>query len=126
RGATKLLQLAPDLKIATMVEVGDPSEQIIAIARQRGVRAIVLSSQGHSAARPGGFGSVVSRVVRTSPVPTIVARPDGPAANVATFSRVVVAHDGSESAAGALPIAQHLASRHAAGVHIVTVVEDEQ
>jgi nucleotide-binding universal stress UspA family protein len=126
RGAARLRQLAPDLRIESIVEIGDPAEQVIATARQHGVRAIVLSSQGHSAARPGGFGSVVSRIVRTAPVPVVVARPGGPTGSVPTISRLVVAHDGSDSATGALPIAQHLARRRAAGVHIVTVVEDEQ
>jgi nucleotide-binding universal stress UspA family protein len=126
RAATALLGLAPDLRIEPIVEIGDPSERTIEVARARQARSIALSNQGHSASGPHSFGSVVSRVVRTAPVPVIVARLGGPTDEVVAVSRFVVAHDGSDRAAQALPIAQHLAHRHGATVHVVAVVEDEE
>ena len=126
RAADSLTALAPDLRIEAIVETGDPSERIVEVAHERRARSIVLANQGYSATGPRGFGSVVSRVVRTAPVPVLVARSGESAGAPAAVSRFVVAHDGSEAAAGALPIARHLASLHAAIVHVVAVVEDEE
>ena len=126
RAAARLESLAPELKVVRIVESGDPSERITEVAARSSARAILLSSQGVSATGPGGFGSVVGRVVRMAPVPVMVVQPNGAAVDQHLVARLVIAHDGSERAARSLPLAQDLARRLSAHVHVVAVVEDEE
>jgi nucleotide-binding universal stress UspA family protein len=125
RAAGRLAQHTPRLRIEQVIATGDPAEQIVRLARERETNTILLSSQGASAIRPGGFGSVVGKVVRITPAPVVVVQPGASADDVAVVSRLILAHDGSERAARALPLIQELAARLAAAVHIIAVVEDE-
>ena len=113
-------------RIEHLVETGDPSQRISEVAVRRKARGILLSSQGVSATGPSGFGTVVGRVVSMAPVPVMVVRPNGIAPDPDLVARFVIAHDGSEHAARAVPLAQDLARRLSAHIHIVTVVEDEE
>jgi nucleotide-binding universal stress UspA family protein len=126
RAAAQLAAVAPSLRIENLVETGDPSQRIAEIATRREVRGILLSSQGVSATGPGGFGTVVGRVVSMAPVPVMVVRPNGITPAPDLVARFVIAHDGSQHAARAVPLAQDLARRLAAHIHIITVVEDEE
>ncbi len=126
RAASQLSSIDPSLRIEQLVETGDPSQRISDVAIRRKARGILLSSQGSSATGPGGFGTVVGRVVSTAPVPIMVVRPNGIAPDPDLVARLVIAHDGSEHAARVLPLAQDLARRLAAHIHLVTVVEDEE
>jgi nucleotide-binding universal stress UspA family protein len=126
RAAAKVASIAPSLRIEQLVETGDPSQRISEVAIRRNARGIMLSSQGTSATGSGGFGTVVGRVVSIAPVPVMVVRPNGTASDPDLVARVVVAHDGSDHAARALPLAQDLARRLSAPIHLITVVEDEE
>jgi nucleotide-binding universal stress UspA family protein len=126
RAAAHLTSIAPSLRIEQLVETGDPSRRISEVAVRRKARGILLSSQGISATGPGGFGTVVGRVVSTAPVPVMVVRPNGVAPDPDLVARFVIPHDGSEHAARVLPLAQDLARRLAAHIHLITVVEDEE
>jgi nucleotide-binding universal stress UspA family protein len=126
RAAAKLASIAPSLRIEHLVQTGDPSQRISEVAAHCKARGIVLSSQGVSATGPSGFGTVVGRVVSMAPVPVMVVRPNGVAPDPDLVARFVVAHDGSKHAARALPLAQDLARRLSAHIHIITVVEDEE
>jgi nucleotide-binding universal stress UspA family protein len=126
RAAARLASVAPSLRIEHLVETGDPSQRISEVAARRKARGILLSSQGVSATRPGGFGTVVGRVASMAPVPIMVVRPNGIAPEPDLVARFVIAHDGSEHAARAVPLAQDLARRLSAHIHIITVVEDEE
>ncbi len=87
---------------------------------------ILLASQGYSGTGPGGFGSIVSRVVRTSPLPVVVIRAGEQNPQPAAINRFVIAHDGSEQADRALALVEAAARRLSAHLHVVTVVEDEE
>jgi nucleotide-binding universal stress UspA family protein len=126
RAAARLTSVAPSLRIEHLVETGDPAQRISEVAARREARGILLSSQGVSATGPGGFGTVVGRVVSMAPVPVMVVRPNGIAPAPDLVARFVIAHDGSEHAARAVPLAQDLARRLSAHIHIITVVEDEE
>jgi nucleotide-binding universal stress UspA family protein len=126
RAAAMVAAVAPSLRIEQLVETGDPSRRISDVAIRRKARGIVLSSQGTSATGLGGFGTVVGRVVSMAPVPVMVIRPNDIAPEPDLVARIVIAHDGSEHAARALPLAQDLARRLSAHIHLVTVVEDEE
>lgn len=126
RAAACLSSLDSSLQVSQMVETGDPSERIVEVAIRSRAHGILLSTQGVSATGPGGFGSVVGRVARMSPVPLMVVQPNGTAGSPDLIARLVVAHDGSERCARVLPLAQDLARRLSAHVHVVAVVEDEE
>jgi nucleotide-binding universal stress UspA family protein len=126
RAAVQLASVAPSLRVKRVVETGDPWQRIAEVAARRKARGILLSSQGVSATGPSGFGKVVGRVVSMAPVPVMVVRPDGIAPPADLVARFVIAHDGSEHAARAVPLVQDLARRLSAHIHIVTVVEDEE
>ena len=126
RAAAKVASVAPSLRVEQLVEIGDPSQRISEVAIRRHARGIVLSSQGTSATGPGGFGTVAGRVVSMTPVPVMVVRPNGIAPDLNLVARLVIAHDGSEHAARALALAQDLARRISAHIHLISVVEDEE
>jgi nucleotide-binding universal stress UspA family protein len=126
RAAARLSSLAPDLQVNQVVETGDPSQRIVDVAIRSRARGILLSTQGVSATGPGGFGSVVGRVARTSPVPVMLVQPNATAGGPDVIARLVIAHDGSERCARVLPLAQNLARRLSAHVHVVAVVQDEE
>jgi nucleotide-binding universal stress UspA family protein len=95
----------------SVVTAGDPAEQILAVARERGATMIVLASHGRGAALRLILGSVANEVVRDATIPVIVVRP-GDASNRAGqhgFRRLVVPLDGSPLAATAIPVAATLA-----------------
>ncbi|MFN8590968.1 MAG: universal stress protein [Thermomicrobiales bacterium] len=125
RAAARLTGLDPSIEIEQVVAVGDPSEQIARVALDTAASGIVIGSQGISATGPGGFGSVVGRVARTTPVPLLVVQPKA-AANTPEIARFVIAHDGSERAGRVLPLVKDLAKRLAAHIHLVAVVQDER
>jgi nucleotide-binding universal stress UspA family protein len=126
RAAARLEIQAPEIEIEQIVETGDPSDVISAVAVRCGARALLLASQGVSGTGPGGFGSVVARAVRSSPVPVMVVQPSSPVNTHSPIARIVVAHDGSERASRVLPMVQDLAARLNTPVHMVTVVEHEE
>jgi nucleotide-binding universal stress UspA family protein len=102
-----------------LVLLGDPAEQVIAAA---GDADLILIASVHLGNGRLADGSVADRVVRHSPIPTLVVRAHG--AHVpARFARVVVPLDGSALAESALPIARELCDDLGASLHLVRVVE---
>ena len=65
------LAAASSLHVDAELRVGSPSTQIIAIATDRRVRAIVTSTHGTGGFVPGWLGSVADAVVRHAPCPVL-------------------------------------------------------
>jgi nucleotide-binding universal stress UspA family protein len=61
-----------------------------------------------------------------APVPVMVIQPNGAVVDQDLVARLVIAHDGSDRSSRVLPLAQDLARRLSAPVHVVAVVEDEE
>ena len=57
-----------------VVEIGDPYEQLLAIARQRNVDLIVTATHGRSGLEHLVMGSVAEKVIRHAPCPVFVVR----------------------------------------------------
>lgn len=75
--ATRLSELG--LSVTTKVAWGGPiHETILDIARERGVDLIAMSTHGRSGIARMVIGSVADQVVRHSPVPVLLVRPDPP------------------------------------------------
>jgi nucleotide-binding universal stress UspA family protein len=101
---------------------GDPAEQILRTAHDLGVGAIVMTTHGRGALGRWAFGGVADAVMRRSPIPVMIVRPDGAQPEPA-MRRLVVLLDGSSLAERALPFAQTLARRLGAPVHLVTAID---
>jgi nucleotide-binding universal stress UspA family protein len=126
RAAACIRERMPDADIERVVDIGEPAERITHVAMARGIKTILVASQGYSGTGPGGFGSIVSRLVRTSPLPVIVVRAEEDQSEPIAINRFVIAHDGSEQADRALHLVKDAARRLSAHLHVVTVVEDEE
>ncbi len=79
RGRLYLEQIGSQLKTAGIkieteftVKAGDPSENIIAYAKEHGINLVVMSTHGHGGLRRLLMGSVTDRVVHACEVPVLV------------------------------------------------------
>ena len=104
---------------------GEPDEEIVAAADERGVDMIAMASHGRGALGRAIFGSVADRVARMATVPVLILRTPqdelphgGPA-----IRRVVVPLDGSALAEEALPVAAVAARQVGAPVAVVRAVD---
>ncbi|HEX5479954.1 MAG TPA: universal stress protein [Dehalococcoidia bacterium] len=97
---------------------GDATEQILNAANETGARMIVMATHGRSGLRRWGYGSQLSKMAASSPVPVLAVGPqilEGKGA--AELRRILVPLDGSKFAEAALPAARTLAD--ALGAHVV-------
>jgi nucleotide-binding universal stress UspA family protein len=70
---------AADLEAETVSRHGSPADEICAVARERGVRMIVIGSHGFGPLAGAIFGSVSSGVLDHAPCPVLVV-PEPPGA----------------------------------------------
>lgn len=64
----------PEAQVVTEVQVGEPAEEIVELARLEGCHMIVMGSRGLGAVKGLLVGSVSNRVLHTAPCPVLVAR----------------------------------------------------
>jgi nucleotide-binding universal stress UspA family protein len=64
----------PEERVATEVQVGEPAEEIVDLARLEGYDLIVMGSRGLNQVKELLVGSVSHRVLHTAPCPVLVAR----------------------------------------------------
>jgi len=64
----------PEDRVRTEVQVGEPAEEIVDLARLDGYDLIVVGSRGLSPVKELLLGSVSHRVVHTAPCPVMVVR----------------------------------------------------
>lgn len=71
----KLAPLLGELPYKCVVEIGDPAEKIVEVAKELGAGGIAMGTRSKRS-RLGSvvFGSVAQEVVRTSPVPVLVVK----------------------------------------------------
>jgi len=65
------------VKATTAVRSGNPHQEILREADDRGVDLIVVATHGHSGVEHMLFGSTADRIVRRSRVPVLTIRPEG-------------------------------------------------
>ena len=116
--AERLRQAGINAQIA--VTVGDPAEEILRIAEDRGVELVVMTTHGRGAMGRILFGSVADRVARHGTRPTLLLRSHTP---YALPDRLVVPLDGSPLAEEALPVASRVAGRLGVSVRLVRIVD---
>lgn len=107
-------------RVETAFVIGDPATAIVAAAGDCDL--VVMTTHGRGAGGRALFGSVADRVVRHSPVATLVVRGGDHPAALPPLTRLVVPLDGSPAAEQALPLATRLANDLGVPVHLIRVV----
>lgn len=64
----------PEDRVVTEVQVGEPSEEIVDLARMEGYEMIVMGSRGIGAMKELLMGSVSHKVLHTAPCPVLIVR----------------------------------------------------
>ncbi len=114
----RLKKEAGGLRFDGVIRTGVPYEVIVREARTFDL--LVMGRAGEQAGHEAtGLGSTVERVVRTSPVPVLVA-----ALDFEEPRRLIVGYDGSDSAARALHFSAELVAGVPLEVLVVSVDED--
>lgn len=63
-----------DVKIEILQRLGTPYEEIVKVAKERGVDLIVIATHGYTGLKHFLLGSTAERVVNVSPCPVLVER----------------------------------------------------
>jgi len=71
---TKQIPYCPMTPENIRIEVGDPQNKIVEIARKEGFDLIIIGTHGHGAFEDAFLGSVARDVIRKSPVPVLSVR----------------------------------------------------
>jgi nucleotide-binding universal stress UspA family protein len=108
----------------TLCQQGEPGDTILAVAAERGARAIAIGTHGRSGIGRWLAGSTASHVLRHSTVPLLAVGPhalEHPKSSVA-YKHILAPLDGSALSETALPVATKLASDAGAKISLVRVV----
>ncbi len=68
-------EIGKRVKATTAVRTGNPHQEILREADEKGVDLIVVATHGHSGVEHMLFGSTADRIVRRSKVPVLTVRP---------------------------------------------------
>lgn len=68
-------EIGQRLKATAAVRTGNPHQEILREAEEKGVDLIVVATHGHSGVEHMLFGSTADRIVRRSKVPVLTIRP---------------------------------------------------
>lgn len=121
--AERWREVAP--RVETAIAAGDPAEEIMRVAADRGCAMIALATHGRGALGRWTFGSVADRIARSSTIPVLIVRPRDAQAEIRRpdIRRLVVPYDGSALAAEALPVAKQSATRLGLQVHLLQAID---
>lgn len=109
-------------KVSTTIAIGDPGEQILAVAAEKNADLIVMSSHGRGAIGRFVSGSVADRVVRHAPLPVMIVGPEGDIAKDPKISRIIAPVENTDLSRAALPVAGALAKLTGAPVVVMNVI----
>lgn len=104
------------------VPIGDAAAKIVETAEVAGARYIAMATHGRSGLKRWRLGSVADRVARTSPIPTLLYRPQPEAPFPGKFAWILVPLDGSERSEIAVAEAHPIALATGAGIRLLRAV----
>jgi nucleotide-binding universal stress UspA family protein len=111
------------VRVDFTVRLGDPAEEIIAVAEEQRATLIALATHGYSGLKRWTLGSVTDKVVHAAPMPVFIIRSAvQPPADHVAFTRILVPLDGSPLAQQALPLATTLATRAPAELTLIEAI----
>ncbi len=64
------------LKASTKAGLGNPADEIVNYAVQNQVDLIIMATHGRSGVTRWAFGSIADKVLRSSPVPVMIIKPE--------------------------------------------------
>ena len=112
----------PAFTLRSLVNCGEPAEEIVTGARVTGARMIVMATHGHGGLTRVVRGSVAERVLRSCETPLLLCNPrELSAPGEAPFLRILVPLDGSRQSASILPVVEELALAHGSEVVLLSV-----
>ena len=109
-----------DVVAETAVEVGTPTEEIVATADELQADLVVMGTHGRSGMERLLIGSVADGVIRRSTIPVLAVPPGAPASALGT---VLVATDGGRVATHAVDLGSVVAGAFDGHLHAISVVE---
>lgn len=111
-----------DDKVSTVIAMGDPGEQILAVAADQKADLIVMSSHGRGAIGRFVSGSVADRIVRHAPLPVMIVGPEGDIASDIKIGRIIAPVEDTDLSRAALPVAGAIAKLTGAPVVVINVM----
>lgn len=84
--------------IETCLRSGNPADQLVELATERGCDLVVLGARGHTRSQRFLLGSVSQKVARHAPCSVLVTRPSPDMHHAERPLRILVCDDGSPSA----------------------------
>jgi nucleotide-binding universal stress UspA family protein len=127
QGAERYLEkgTGQEIKVTTVILVGDPAEAIVDYAEREDIGLIIMSTHGRSGIKRWAMGSVADKVLRatTRPLALIRAKGDHPdIRNRTLLNRILVPLDGSNESEAVIPYIEEFAPRLQAEVILLQVV----
>lgn len=121
------LAAASGAAVDTVLREGPVASEVLEHLGDHAEGIVVMTTHGRSGFSRLWLGSVAEQLVRSSPWPVLLVRPDPEFEPADELDRILVAIDGSERSAGALPWARAIADAVGAGIVLVRVVgRDDQ
>lgn len=108
-------------RVRPSLRVGLPGPTLAQAAREEQATLVAMGTHGATASQEVACGRVTEYLLRTSPVPLLVARPSEPAAEP-TFRNLLVPLDGGRASLSALPYAVEFARGLAGSVRLLHVL----
>ncbi|MDD5190157.1 MAG: universal stress protein [Dehalococcoidales bacterium] len=112
-------------RVNTQINRGQPADEIVKYAEEKGVSLIIMVSHGHSGIMPWSAGSTATKVVQKSTIPVLLIRAGNIAGvtSVNPFSHILLPLDGSPFGESAIPLVLDLAAAFHSEVELLRVVE---
>lgn len=114
------------LRVEAVAALGEPAVEIVRTASNKGCDLIAMSTHGRGRLGRAFLGSVTSKVVHSSRLPTLIINPDKAkkyGEEGGTISRIMAPLDGSDLAETSLPYVTELARKFSLEVDLVQVVQ---
>lgn len=121
------LEQSPDLRITSEVALGAPVDSILTTIRRTNADLLVMTSHGRGGFTRFWLGSVADALMRRSPIPILVLKPDGRKEAAETrpgLSGILVPLDGSPLAETAIEPAIALANVLRIPITLLLVLEN--
>lgn len=112
--------------LSSVLRIGQAADEITACAKEIDADLVVAGSRGHGAVKRFLLGSTSDQVARHAPCSVLIVRHNATEEPVDLESkelRIVLAHDGSETASAAVDLLATLSKNDDAHVKLITVLE---
>ena len=113
------------VKVRTVLREGSPADAIVDVAEEENADLVVVGNKGMSGSKRALLGSVPNTVSHHAPCHVLIVHTTGPHdTQVAAYRKVLIATDGSPTAAKAVRIGADVAKSSGAQAVLVTVTDD--